>query len=838
MRRLLTLILVAASSAGCLSNVRTCSQDSQCAPNGMCLEGVCYERPSDGLDAGDGGIDSGVDAGPVVLCAEGCAAWQTCKPLTLATGVCVNATIRAVSPQENTRFTGGNPATFVFEVTQWDGGMWPGEVPFATSPGMTAPATLSRRATSFEAQVTLANTAGTQSVVAGWGAVDAGVTVVTEKCNVACSGFEECVADASGGACVDMGLTLAFTAPTLNQEFGPINSGAVPLTLTVSRADGGPFAAPIPFALSTGGGLRADGQLSKSGNVWTGSVDAGADDGTRTLFAGWDGGPSTTSTFKVTATPPTLTLVSETAPVRPPNQTDSDGIRRWKKSEVATVRLVSNRDLLAAPLPVDFNNPAAVSGPATCAEACDAPRCYCFAVNLAQLPLAQSDSGALYGAAPVSLSRPLTDVLGNSGTADAGLVPVTRLKWTREVSSGGASVPTAIALSPEGVILVGVSTALEPPLGPSVLTAISSDGGQNWQISSDDAITAGPIVATKGVYYATRNSGASTSAVRLNPFIGLPSSCASLGTNPTYIGDMALAAPGANESPLVVADDGTLTSRCNASGSSALAGGLGSSKTPTVVVEGDAAYVAAKPARSTIWKFDGLDGFPAAQGTKTVGSLLSTTNLFLASPDSVGGGGFTGGVFVFSDSGGSLDAGATTNDAPGSFTGGAAVVGPGTSASEAVVFYGDSGGYVRSVVVSTAGPSFGARGTPVYQSGSVDFSVAAPVVGQGGHLYVVGGDSSVRVLTSSPLTEEWRWIAPGPIRAQLNLDKNRDAASPCGAGQPGVLYALVSADSKTSVYAILVDSQGVDAAAPWPRYQHNPANTGNRATGLDSWICQ
>jgi len=85
-------------------------------------------------------------------------------------------------------------------------------------------------------------------------------------------------------------------------------------------------------------------------------------------------------------------------------------------------------------------------------------------------------------------------------------------------------------------------------------------------------------------------------------------------------------------------------------------------------------------------------------------------------------------------------------------------------------------------------------------------------------------------------SEEWHWTAPGAISVQLNLDKNRDAAHPCALGQPGVLY-VVTAGTQTTVYAILVDSPGIDGSAPWPRYQHDPGSTGNSGTSLAAWAC-
>ena len=55
------------------------------------------------------------------------------------------------------------------------------------------------------------------------------------------------------------------------------------------------------------------------------------------------------------------------------------------------------------------------------------------------------------------------------------------------------------------------------------------------------------------------------------------------------------------------------------------------------------------------------------------------------------------------------------------------------------------------------------------------------------------------------------------------------AALALSSGVPGVLYA---ATTSGKVFAVIVDSPGLDPAAPWPRYQHDARNTGNPATPI------
>ena len=42
---------------------------------------------------------------------------------------------------------------------------------------------------------------------------------------------------------------------------------------------------------------------------------------------------------------------------------------------------------------------------------------------------------------------------------------------------------------------------------------------------------------------------------------------------------------------------------------------------------------------------------------------------------------------------------------------------------------------------------------------------------------------------------------------------------------PGTLYVV--GNGSGAVYAIIVDSRGLDVSAPWPKFQHDTRNTGN-----------
>ncbi|MET0402081.1 MAG: hypothetical protein ABW123_06730 [Cystobacter sp.] len=107
----------------------------------------------------------------------------------------------------------------------------------------------------------------------------------------------------------------------------------------------------------------------------------------------------------------------------------------------------------------------------------------------------------------------------------------------------------------------------------------------------------------------------------------------------------------------------------------------------------------------------------------------------------------------------------------------------------------------------------------------------APVWGTGGYVYTASSVSGL-VQARRPLESvEWQFNVGSPIEASMNLDCSRAADGAVLPGVPGVLYAAAQ-DGK--VFALIVDSSGLDATAPWPKYQHDSRNTGNRETPITS----
>ena len=162
-------------------------------------------------------------------------------------------------------------------------------------------------------------------------------------CAPACAQWQECSQTPAGGSCVDLALTLVWAKPSQGARFGLSIASSLGVELLVSRADGGYFGGGVPFTLEG----RWTGTLRPSGQAWVATIDAGVDEGTRKLVAGWGTGPAdAVTTFDVVG-PPRVRLFVEAPAPRADDDTDQDGQPRWKKFEVAPIQVESSRRLPA-----------------------------------------------------------------------------------------------------------------------------------------------------------------------------------------------------------------------------------------------------------------------------------------------------------------------------------------------------------------------------------------------------------------------------------------------------------------------------------------------------------
>lgn len=642
---------------------------------------------------------------------------------------------------------------------------------------------------------------------------------------LSCPDYEECQPTTDGGRCVSSNLSLTWTAPAAGSSF---NGATIPGRVTVTKADGStPRFTSLPVAGAMGGSFAvATGDFA-------GTLLLTGADGDKTFVAGWpDAGVASSLTIRKDTMSPTVSLFVESPPPRQPHELDLDGMNRWKKSESALVQTESTEDITIAP--ADFTTSAVTAVAANlCTRQCGMSRfCRCYSVDLTQHFL---DGGI--GAIPVALGA-VQDAAGNFSAPTSSDVVVTRLKWSRDIGVGSNVPPTAVALAPNGAVIAGTSTGTA---GSSYrLVTLSSDGVVLWErTSSTLSVTAGPVVGSRGAYVAT-SDGANSAISRIHLADGgVESTDCQNGSGLSIDGDLGLAGSGVGEVAVGVRSSSppaVVSGTTNCFGATA----TGLSGRPAVVVTGDEAFVAGT-ASAPLFKFTAASTSPAPSGSASTMTLFPA-NLFAIGMTLVGGGGggpTVGGVFGVVNSTGASLTGNTTNSTAGA-PGGAAVVG-GTSGSP-LVFYGDNAGVLRRTPLTSLNPVvFGsAVASPAVATTLAD---RAALIGEGGWVYIVGNDGVIRATqwsgTGPGVGWQWTGLLPATTRiSQLNLDVNRGpSAKRCGARQPGVLYVSSVQSTNARVWAVLVDSQGLDKNAPWPRHQHDPANTGNAQTPLTPWTC-
>ncbi len=120
---------------------------------------------------------------------------------------------------------------------------------------------------------------------------------------------------------------------------------------------------------------------------------------------------------------------------------------------------------------------------------------------------------------------------------------------------------------------------------------------------------------------------------------------------------------------------------------------------------------------------------------------------------------------------------------------------------------------------------------------------APPLLGRGGLLYLPGvSEVSVRPTDGGV---PYSIFVPGATTGFITsptIDCTRSSSGVPVPGRPGVLYVIKSAVNQgpfreAVLYAIIVDSAGIDTTAAWPKYLHDPRNTNNAATDLSEFAC-
>jgi PQQ-like domain len=543
------------------------------------------------------------------------------------------------------------------------------------------------------------------------------------------------------------------------------------------------------------------------------------DPGTKTCVAAGNPDDKIAPVFSIVVTPPPSRQDTPKLTEYDPGSPDA-GRGTFRRDENVVVTITSrDPDVDASSVKLMVHGVATNSGTAVevqlgpCAASNPAASnafCREGTVQLAPLPFE-----AFRAVVPLEVSG--SDLSDNVGRADAGL-DVTRWKWRY---LAGAPIYTTPAIADDGTIVFGTSDG-----GSGSVYALAIDGTEKWNAVGIGPIKASPVIgnldagqqlayvgtaATSGKIVAldlvdgsvvtTCPSGASGYG---GPILGSPAFV--VGAT-SFEGALALV----NGERLInirpgpsIPDD-----RCVS------ASATSSQAFPSSVVSAStAAYLGTND--GTVRAFNLLSGnwvpninWGGGIGYSPVGN--AQVQLALVVPNVIGTTSLRG-IFTLDQGTGGLQAnypdGGIQSDPGGLvFSQGEYLFGGGSTASPVL--------YVASQTLSSG------LTRPLS-----DALVGTPVAGKDGLVYLatVGGTLESR---AGPSTT--RWAATfGPGESFLG-------SPTIGCGPPATaLGALYVGSVSGSLFAVVVDSAGLESTSPWPKYQHDVRNTGNPTTPIQS----
>nr|AYM53412.1 cell surface protein [Melittangium lichenicola] len=664
-----------------------------------------------------------------------------------------------------------------------------------------------------------------------------------------CVGTGETDSAACDGGCADYQVCLANTLQCsprfLDLVVTPADQTVVDGGELVVRAElrlAGNYEARFPETLSlsvepSSGG--APTQLARTGEGVYGAPWTPAAEGPYRLTVSYPetGGPSTRVGLTVDRTGPVLTV---SLPVRSDGGTADGGFvyadpslpGAWRRDQTVALRVESSAaDVDPQSLRVRVSLSGSDGGVSlddlavTQAASCGAGIGYCGTVDV---PLWKPGLPAFRGEFAVEVNA--KDRVGNASSGNAK-IPVTRWKWRYDIAA--ATITAAPAVGNMGTIYVGTTVSGNTD---GRLLAIADDGRVLWDANTG-AVVASPSVGnvlsagSERVYAAHKKGNTSRVGFYVGtnsfnatcPDLLLPSA---LVQSALAIGQVATNGGSTLETVYGVytgrsggtvfavrpdaAEDPQLRCPTNLSVGEVLAPG-------SMLASGNSAIFGTSSGR--------LKSYTLAANGLWNNSAQWDRSLSLATPTSLAVA--DGGIFVGSNDGSASRVFAAALD------GGQEPTSVSTSSPAWNISFGGSP-TVRGVVglnnsklllLNSADGGIENINTPS------DVIKGAPVWGTGGHVYTASSTTGV-IEARRPLeTVEWQFDTESSIEASMNLDCSRSSDGGVRSGVPGVLYAT-SQDGK--IFALIVDSPGLDPSAPWPKYQHDSRNTGNPETPITS----
>jgi len=764
-------------------------------------------EPSDGGSNADGG-----DAGSALRCDGGCAPWAVC-----VAAACVNGRLEVSEPSESLTVAAGQPVPATARFVLVDGGAWPETlaIPVSASWGPQTP--LLNGGAGVIPGLT---DAGQGTLVFGW---DGGpsqrrnvsFTACAAELIASCDAFLECAPSALGGTCVSRGFVVEWLSPDSGTA---TNQATVQAELSVTKPDGGAVtltAVPVsglpPFTGASG--------------RYSGLLPIGAPDGLKTFTAGWpSSGPSSTLSIQRDTVAPTVTVT-----VEPRTGADGDAVdpTAWKLDELALVKV--NVDGGRAAELSDLALPDGGSGSiSTSCQSCQG-QCRCFGLDLSRTAIRGLRDNRWIQVVPI------LDGAGNaSQPVDAG-VRLTRLLWQRDISLADAGLALRpLAISQEGQVVAVVPD--RPGALPRVLV-FTQRGVPVTVPAITGSISSGPVVAGSTIWVGESSAGGRS----LTPVVlsGLPSPSVCSGIGTSFRQEMAVISTFGREVPVTFDDNGLVL-------------GFGGCSTFSIPVSGSGFFsLATRDSPSGVFVLGGggltkvgLDGGAwYAEGSISAGVLdvgSRPRSLFLDENGRVGGSSGDGAFGLFAtQAGGTLSNGGVVNRV-------ADDLGAVSVAQGAVLGMSNANTLVEYRTVGAGGSlDAGVRTlSPV-------LSQSEPILGADGWVYIVGARRSGSTVFLSVAAArrpglEFAWVGdllPDPFSTSSRLavpalDVYRTSTGAKACGRPtGVLYVFSSTDVTATLQAVLVDSNGLDSTAPWPKFQRDNANRGNSSLPTTAWTC-
>uniref|UniRef100_UPI00406A7F2D hypothetical protein n=1 Tax=Archangium gephyra TaxID=48 RepID=UPI00406A7F2D len=651
-------------------------------------------------------------------------------------------------------------------------------------------------------------------------------------CEPACASYQACTLS---NVCVPRYTGLEVT------PLGGTVVGAGPVSVQARLLVGTGFAENFPGTLnfsvvaSDGGTGGTLGAVTASAGVYTTQwTPAGEGEFLLTAAHPEAGVPSTTVRLAVDTTGPAFVVF-----VPPADAGVSDGgttyadpepgfATAWRRDQVVPVEIRTNEPNLdpstvMVTLRTDAGTAPAMSVTSFAeSQSCDAGFC-----GLAQVNLWVPTFNAFRG--PMNLEVQGADKVGNTGTS-SGSVNVTRWKWRHDIT--GATITAAPVLGNTGVVYVGTTNGSD---NDGQLLALSPSGRLLWS-ASGGAVVASPTVGnvqdggTERIYVAHKKGSVIRVGFYDNSDGGFTAPCTDVNSGSVSVqSSLAFAQVSAASSSETVygvytgRGGGTLFAVRPDAESDPLfqcpiVPSVGDVSAPgTMLAAGNAVVFGTSSGALKSFALNSSGVWPAAaQWTQPLSPLKPTS---LAAADGVvfGGGndGSNSKLFEVPLSGVLAPTYFPTsaqmwNVSIGGLPGANAVVGLDTG--KLFVLDAADGG---ALAIDTPG----------------DIIKGAPVWGAGGYVYTAGAISGA-IQARQPLENvAWQFEPGSLIEASMNLDCSRLSDGGVSSGMPGVLYAA-SRDGR--VYALVVDSPGLNPSAPWPKYQHDSRNTGNPATPITS----